>query len=104
MSKRPLNKKRAASMRRAILKRPPIGYVDLVQYLQDQGHADTAGQAREIIEVGNVMADSHPLGMKEIHETMHTDGRGQLPIRRLSGRPLVPAGLRERIRVTPLPS
>lgn len=99
MSKRPLNIKRAKSLRRMIVNRSPIGYIDLVQWLQDQGYADTAGKAREIIELGNVMADSHPLGAKEIYEVPINDGTKGLPTLRLQGRPLVPAGLRGRIRV-----
>lgn len=104
MSKRPLNKKRAQKLRRLIGKSHPLEYIDLVQYLQDHGYAQTAGEARDIIQVGNVMADSHPLGVKEIYEAPHTDGPGCMPTLRLAGRPLVPAGLRGRIRVTPLPS
>lgn len=104
MSKRPLNKKRANKLRRLIQVTNPIGYIDLVQWLQDHGHAQTAGEARDLIQVGNVMADSHPLGMKEIYEAPHNDGPGRMPTLRLAGRPMVPAGLRGRIRVTPLPN
>jgi hypothetical protein len=103
MSKRPLNIKRAKKLRRLIKATSPIGYIDLVQWLQDHGHAQTAGEARDLIQVGNVMADSHPLGMKEIHEAPHFDGPGRMPTLRLTGRPLIPAGLRGRIRVTPFP-
>lgn len=104
MSKRPVNKKRANKLRRMMVRGSrPLEYIDLVQYLQDRGYADTAGQAREIIELGNVMADSHPLGMREIYEAGHMDGTKGLPTRRLHGRPLVPAGLRDRIRVKELP-
>ena len=62
MSKRPTNIKAAQKLRRLIRVTSPIGYIDLVQWLQDHGHAQTAGEARDLIQVGNVMADSHPLG------------------------------------------
>jgi hypothetical protein len=103
VSKRPLNLKKARKLRRMIVHSSPIGYIDLVQWLQDQGHADTAGQAREIIGAGNVMADSHPLGMREIYDVPVMDGSKGLPTLRTQGRPLVPAGLRGRIRVKALP-
>jgi hypothetical protein len=95
--------KRAQKMRRLIVNRSPIGYIDLVQWLQDQGHANTAGRAREIIELGLVMADSHTLGMNDIYEAGHMDGNKGLPTPRLQGRPVVPAGLRGRIRVKAVP-
>jgi hypothetical protein len=104
MAKRPTNLKRAHKLRRMMLSaRTPVGYIDLVQWLQDQGHANTSGQARDIIERGLVMADSHPLGMKEIYEGGHMDGPKGMPTSRLQGRPLVPAGLRGRIRVKEVP-
>ena len=103
MSKRSINKKRADKMRRVMSRRPALEYIDLVQYLKDHGHANTSGEARELIELGNVMADSHPLGQKAIYEGGHMDGNKGVPTRRLQGRPHVPAGLRERIRVKALP-
>jgi hypothetical protein len=104
MAHRSVNKKRANKLRRLMVHRdPPIAYIDLVQWLQDHGHAQTSGEAREKIELGLVMADSHPLGMKEVYEAPHQDSLKTPPKMRLSGRPLVPAGLRGRIRVKDVP-
>lgn len=102
MAHRPINKKRGQKLRRLMLRQPPIAYIDLVQWLQDQGHADTAGKAREIIELGLVTADSHTLGHKDIYTAGHMDGAKGLPTPRPTGRPMVPAGLRGRIRVKEL--
>lgn len=99
MSHRPIATKRANRLSKLILQEPLLGHIDLVQYLQDHGYADTAGKAREMLEDGRVMADSHPLGMKGIYEAGHMDGNKGLPTTRLAGRPSAPAGLRDRIRV-----
>ena len=91
MAKRPIQQKRADKLRRTMMKDPPVASIDLIKYLKDRGYAKTSGEARELLELGNVMADSHPLGQRELMTNPHA-------------RPMAPAGLRDRIRVTPLPS
>lgn len=65
MAKRPSQDKKIRRLRKALRRTPPA-YIDLVDWLQMHGHADTAGQARDIILAGRVKRDSHTLGVEEL--------------------------------------
>jgi ribosome-associated protein YbcJ (S4-like RNA binding protein) len=67
MSSRPVLRKRANKVRKLMRQKLPA-YIDLVQWLQDHGHADTAGAARKLIadkrvktRGGNVLGRETPL-------------------------------------------
>ena len=62
MSHRPILKKRANKLRKA-LRRTPTAYIDLIAYLKDRGYAQTSGEAEKIILDGRVRSDSHKLGI-----------------------------------------
>jgi hypothetical protein len=62
MSHRPIEQKKLARLRKA-LRRTPDAYIDLVDWLQTRGYADTAGQARKIILARRVKSESHVLGI-----------------------------------------
>lgn len=62
MSHRPLNKKRAARVRKA-LRRTPAASLDIVQWLKDRRYAQTTGEAERIILAKRVRSESHPLGI-----------------------------------------
>lgn len=63
MAKRPINEKRAARMRKAMTRKPLPGYIDLVKWLRQHGHAQTAGAARDLILDKRVKIDSHVVGV-----------------------------------------
>lgn len=42
--------------------------INLIDFLQQRGTADTAGQARKIIEEERVMSESHVLGIIKIND------------------------------------
>lgn len=65
MSKRPSRDKKIRRLRKA-LRRTPTAYLDLIDWLETHGYADTAGQARTIILAGRVKRDSHTLGIATI--------------------------------------
>lgn len=62
MSKRPINKKAANRVRKAMRNDLP-SFFDLVQWLIDHGHARTVKEANELILDKRVKADSHTLGV-----------------------------------------
>lgn len=64
MSRRPILKKRANKVRKALRGELPA-YLDLVQYLKDRGHAQTTGEAEKIILAGRVRSESHKLGITQ---------------------------------------
>lgn len=64
MSHRPLNKKRAARVRK-MLRATPATQIDLVQWLRDRRYARTTGEAERIILAGRVKSESHALGIKK---------------------------------------
>lgn len=69
MAKRPIAKKRAARMRKALTRRPLDSRLDLRQWLISRGYAQTIGQADALILAGRVKSESHVLGI----------GRGMQP-------------------------
>lgn len=62
MAKRPINKKRAARVRKLLRKELPA-YLDLIQWLKDRRYAQTTGQAEKMILDGRVRSESHKLGI-----------------------------------------
>lgn len=49
-------------MRKAMRRTLPA-YIDLVQYLKLRGHAQTTGEAEQVILDGRVRSESHKLGI-----------------------------------------
>lgn len=70
MSQRPILKKRANKLRKALRASPPH-FIDLVEYLKDRGHAQTTGEAERIILAGRVRAGSHKLGIVKDKRPKH---------------------------------
>lgn len=62
MAKRPLNKKRAARVRK-MLRRDIPAFIDLIEWLKVRGYAQTTGQAERLILDGKVKSESHKLGI-----------------------------------------
>ena len=65
MSHRPILKKRAARMRKALRPGLPRN-IDLVDYLITRRYAQTKGAARKMLEDGKVRSESHVLGRVEV--------------------------------------
>lgn len=98
MSHRPITKKKIAALRRTLRKSGNTvpRYIDLIHYLKIRRIAQTTGEAERIILAGRVKSESHTLGIFTTH--MLKDGKVQdVPM----VQPLVPAHLRETIRVVP---
>lgn len=81
MASRSRQDKKIRALRKA-LRQTPTCYINLIEWLVDRGYADTTGQAQELIKDGRVMAESHPLGLRDDLVS-----------------PLVPASLRAEIYV-----
>ena len=62
MSHRPVLKKRANRVRKA-LRRTPETFIDLVAWLKLHGYANTTGEANRIILARRVKSESHVLGV-----------------------------------------
>jgi hypothetical protein len=62
MSSRPILKKKAARVRKALRKELPA-YVDLFRWLKDRGHAQTSGDCRKLLLDGRVKSESHTVGI-----------------------------------------
>lgn len=87
MSHRPIIEKKIARIRKAVERRPLPLRIDLVDWLQTHGHAQTAGAARQLLIDGRVKAESHVVGRSQIEDVWFVD-------------PLVDAGLRKALWVT----
>jgi hypothetical protein len=64
MSHRANNAKKINRLRKTIARRPLPAYIDLVQYLQDRGHAQTAGQAKRMLLDGKVRVGANAVGRR----------------------------------------
>lgn len=62
MSHRPVLKKKAARVRKAISRTPLPANIDLADYLVTRRYAQTKGAARKMLEDGKVRSESHVLG------------------------------------------
>lgn len=82
MAKRPILKKQANRVRKALRSQLPA-YIDLIQYLKDRGYANTTGEAEAIILAGRVRSESHKLGIAK-GRTPKREAR----LKTLLGRPL----------------
>lgn len=67
MSKRSTHAKKIGKLRKS-LRRTPTRYIDLVQWLELRGYANTAGGARKLLTDGKVMVDSHVVGRTQLLE------------------------------------
>jgi hypothetical protein len=64
MSHRPNNAKKLARLRKELTRAPLPAYIDLVQYLKDRGHAQTAGQAKRMLLAGKVRVGANAVGRR----------------------------------------
>lgn len=67
MSSRPIRKKQANRLRKA-LRQTPEQFLDPVQWLLDHGHARSKREARVLILDERLRADSHKVGFEEVNE------------------------------------
>lgn len=65
MAKRPIRRKQANRLRKA-MRRTPDQFLDPVQWLLDHRHAKTKREARVLIFAGRLRAESHKVGFEEI--------------------------------------
>lgn len=93
MSHRSIESKKLNRLRKA-LRRTPDRYIDLVDWLQTRGHADTAGQARKIILARRVKSESHVLGIVKMPQLVGNKVEDVDTVQ-----PLVPASLRPTLHV-----
>ncbi len=92
MSSRPVLRKRANRVRKLMRRKLPA-HIDLVQWLQDRRYADTAGQARKLLEEGCVKTQGgNVLGRRAIN--VRSDDKDVV---QYQADPLVPAELRPEI-------
>ena len=87
MSHRPTDKKKLRGLRKALRKTPPR-YINLVEWLQDRGYANTAGGARQLLIDGKVRVDSHVVGREQML-TVNDADQNEIPFYRVS--PLIDA-------------
>lgn len=62
MSHRPRQAKGVARLRKAFRRTPPA-FLDIINWLEFHGYADTAGQARKIILDKRLRSESHVIGL-----------------------------------------
>jgi hypothetical protein len=111
MSHRPIARKRGDRMRKA-LRHTPDRYFNLIEWLCDHGHAQTAGQARKIILARRVRSDSHVLGIRREPVLVPADGKKVNPFDKTGAQqremkvevqdvcaPVIPVALRENLQV-----
>lgn len=82
-------------MRKA-MRQTPKGFLDLFQWLEDRGYADTRGQARTLILHKRVRSESHVVGITDV--TLETP-RGRETTR--MPEQFIPAELRTSLEVLP---
>lgn len=56
-----LTEKKIRRLQRALRKNRGERMLDMVRWLEDHGHADTAGQARKLLASGRVRSESHEI-------------------------------------------
>jgi hypothetical protein len=93
MSRRPILKKKAARVRKALRAPLPRSF-DLVQYLLDHKHAKTKRAAREMLVEGKVRSESHILG----REKMPTLVKGEVKLEYVA-QPYVPVEFKDKLTV-----
>lgn len=92
--------KKIRTLERALRKDRLPKWINLVDWLKDHGHADTAGGARKIIQEERVMVESHILG-KTILEIPGPDEKLE---KKEIFWPFVAASQRSSIHVVPKPN
>lgn len=65
MAKRPTHAKKMRRLRKALNRQTPIAFIDLVDWLKTRGHAQTTGEARELLVDGKVRVGSHAVGRQK---------------------------------------
>lgn len=65
MAKRPIRRKQANRLRKA-MRRTPDQFIDPVTWLLDHRHVRTKREARELIFAGRLRAESHKVGFEEV--------------------------------------
>lgn len=95
MARRPVAQKQMRRLRKAVGRRTPPAYIDLIDWLQTRRHAQTTGQAVRLLEDGKVMSESHVVG----RERITVPGPPGEPIERWIAAPRVPAKMRPTLRV-----
>lgn len=104
MSARPTRVKSANRMRKSF-RATPKTYIDLIDWLKTRGHAQTTGQAKQILLDGRVKSESHVLGREKtlmpVELTIAQRVAGVTPKmeERFVVAPLVDARLRSTLRV-----
>ena len=94
MSHRPTDAKKIRRLRKLLRVTPPR-YINLVDWLQTRGHAQTAGGARKLLIEGKVTKGSHSIGRMAV-PIVDAEGDSEevfLPA------PIVPADWRSEILV-----
>lgn len=98
MSHRPTRVKQANRMRKRLRRRPLARYMNLVEWLRDRGHAQTAGAARKMLTEGRVKSESHIVGRRE--QEYRKPGHDETFVEFIA-EPIVSAKLRSTLRVVP---
>lgn len=93
MSQRPILKKKAARVRKALRRTPPRNF-DLVQYLLDHKHAKSKREAREMLVAGRVRSESHVLGRAKVPTLV----KGVVKLEYIDA-PIVPINLKSNLTV-----
>lgn len=96
MAHRPIDQKKLQRLRKGLGRRSLPAYIDLIQWLLDRGHVNTAGAARRLLLEGKVMSESHVIGREKRLVRPAPNSEPKLV---WVAAPLVPADLRPTIRV-----
>lgn len=98
----PANKK-IRKLERALRKGRIPRYLNLVHWLEDHGYAQTAGEARKLIDEDRVMSESHPVGKTVVEipaaEPTMENPSGTEAMKFRITHPVIPAFHRETLRV-----
>lgn len=94
--------KKLRRLERALRKGRLPKWIDLIQWAQDHGHAQTAGAARKLIVDDRIRYASHPLGKKiiEFRGPHLADPAAAGPAKIQVLEPRVPAHMQNSITVT----
>lgn len=88
MSHRPIQQKQLNRLRKQVSRTSLPAHIDLTMWLMDRGHAQTSGQARQLLMDGRVTANGRPVG-----RFIPNNKKGDW-----AAAPVVPAELREELR------